>query len=106
MNDCGCEHCSEVCQTYKIDYPSDLKQAIKVIKDNIADGTIIESNYWPDQNLGMIIEPFAEIKTQGPWDDILIYYFECTQCKQLFKLGAETYHGQGGSWEPVKKGGL
>jgi hypothetical protein len=106
MNEYGCEHCEEVCQKYKINLPSDLKKAIRVIHGNIADGTIIESDFWPDQYLKTSNEPFSKIRVEGPWDDVLIYYFECTKCKQLFQLSAETYHGSGGSWQPINKDSL
>jgi hypothetical protein len=106
MNDCGCEHCKEVCQNYRINFPSDLKQAIRVVQDNIADGTIIESGFWPDQYMKTTNTPFSEIQSKGPWDDLLIYYFECLRCKQLFKLSAETYHGSAGSWEPINRDSL
>ena len=103
MNEYGCKHCKEICQVYKISQPSNLKKAIRVIRDNIGDGTIIGSDFWPDQYLKTSTEPFSQIQDEGPLDDVLIYYFECTKCKQLFKLCAETYHGNGGSWGPINK---
>ncbi|BBO86151.1 hypothetical protein DSCO28_67170 [Desulfosarcina ovata subsp. sediminis] len=106
MSEYGCEHCKEVCQNYRINFPSDLRQAIRVVQDNIADGTIIESDFWPDQHLKTTNTPFSEIQSKGPWEDVLVYYFECPRCTQLFKLSAETYHGSGGCWTPIKKGSL
>ena len=51
MTKYGCKHCGDVCQVYKIVSPSDLKKAIRVVQDNIADGTVIESDFWHQQYL-------------------------------------------------------
>lgn len=106
MTKYGCKHCGDVCQVYKIVSPSDLKKAIRVAQDNIADGIVIESDFWPQQNLKISHEPFSGIQVNGPYDDFLIYYFECPECKQLFQLSAETYHGSGGSWKPIDRDSL
>ena len=106
MTEYGCKHCKEVCQKFKIALPKDLEKAISVVRDNLADGTIIESSFWPENILKTQTEPFSKVDSKGPWDDILIYYFECPECNQLFKLSAETYHGAGGSWQPIKENSL
>jgi len=106
MTKYGCKHCGDVCQVYKIVSPSDLKKAIRVVQDNIADGIVIESDFWPQQNLKISHEPFSGIQVNGPYDDFLIYYFECPECKQLFQLSAETYHGSGGLWKPIDRDSL
>ena len=106
MKEYGCKHCIKVCQVFKISLPADLKNAIRVVQANISDGTIIESDFWPDQHPKTSTELFSKVQVEGPWDDVLIYYFECPKCKQLFRLGAETYHGSGGSWKPVDKSNL
>lgn len=36
-------------------------------------------------------------------DDIVAYYFKCRCCGEQFSLHAETYHGSGGYWEPVRE---
>ena len=100
MNDYGCKQCIDVCQVYQISLPSDLTKVIRVVQDNITDGTIIESDFWPDHHLKKPTGSFFKIQVEGPWNDVLIYYFECTKCKQHFELNAETYHGSGGSWKP------
>lgn len=43
--------------------------------------------------------PFEELAAGAGWDDIVSYFFTCIWCGQSFRLGAETYHGSGGSWE-------
>ena len=106
MNNCGCDHCREVCQSFKIALPRDLTNAIRVVKDNIADGTILESDYWPSKHIKLDLAPFSAVNEKGPWDDYLEYYFECPRCRQLFRLFAETYHGSEGGWEPVERTGF
>ena len=99
----GCEHCKEVNQVFYIKSPRDLRKAIKVAADNIADGTIIESNYWPEGILQCNEVPFKQLANGGNWGDIVDLFFECPKCKQLYNLSAETYHGSGGKWAPVEK---
>ncbi len=98
-----CNHCRNVNQKYDIKSPSDLKKAIKVINDNLTDGTIIESTYWPKDIIHFDQKTFKDVNEDGPWDDVLTYYFECPACQTLFCLSAETYHGSGGSWSPTEK---
>ncbi len=98
-----CNHCKDVNQKYDIKSPAELKKAIKVIKDNLNDGTIIGSTYWPADIIHFNQQAFNDLNDDGPWDDVLSYYFECPACKQLFCLSAEIYHGSGGSWSPTEK---
>jgi hypothetical protein len=80
---------------FKIRFPTDLRQAIAVTRDNLADGTISEVT------TGGNCKPFDELVSSGKWDDVLLYHFKCNTCAQLFELSAETYHGRGGWWKPV-----
>jgi hypothetical protein len=106
MNTNVCNNCGVLCEVFKFSQPSELKKAINVIKSNIVAGIINESKFWPEQELKQKMTPFHEIKENGPWDDIIIHYFECKKCAQLFKFSAETYHGRGGSWQPINKNRL
>ncbi len=102
----GCDHCREVCQEYKIGLPKDLEKTIKVIRDNLADETIVESDFWPDGILKAQSDNFSELNPKGPWQDSLLYFFGCPKCNQIFQLSAETYHGAGGSWKPINQRSL
>ncbi|MBI4767135.1 MAG: hypothetical protein HY787_21525 [Deltaproteobacteria bacterium] len=104
MNDWGCEYCQELCLEVKIITPGEIAKAIAVVRDNLKDATIIESSYWPEQVLRIDNPPFGQVPEKGPWPDVMIYYFQCSRCGQLFRLSAETYHGSGGEWKPVQKG--
>lgn len=90
-----CEKCKDLNVVFPIKVPSELKQAIRIAKQNIEDNTIglLETGPW--------CRPFAEISESGEWEDILSYVFKCNFCGKRFRLSAETYHGAGGKWQPV-----
>ena len=90
-----CPSCKDLNTEFRIKHPSDLKQAVAVTRDNLADGTI--SNVTADGDC----KPFDELVSSGKWDDVLLYRFKCNTCGQMFELSAETYHGAGGWWKPV-----
>jgi hypothetical protein len=94
-----CERCAGLRQRFDIRSPADLAKAIRVARDNVTDGTIVEVPS-PSQ---VQHEPFSALSPDGPWDDVLGYGFRCTSCGQLFYLSAETYHGSGGEWRPVAR---
>ncbi|PWU18461.1 MAG: hypothetical protein C5B50_09060 [Verrucomicrobia bacterium] len=93
-----CKRCEILRQRFAISSPATLAQAIRVARDNVADRTIIEVPYGSETDDQ---PPFSDLKTEGPWNDVLGYAFRCTTCGQLFHLRAETYHGSGGEWCPV-----
>ena len=92
----GCEKCKDLNTIFRISMPGDLKQAIRVAKDNVADGTISVI-----ENAEKISQPFFQLSESGTWDDIVHYEFKCNSCGQKFHLVAETYHGTGGEWKPI-----
>lgn len=91
-----CPACKDLNIEFQIRFPSDLRKAIAVVSDHLADGTI--SNVTTGDGL-----PFDELVSSGKWDDVLLYHFQCNTCGQLFRLSAETYHGSGGRWKPIDK---
>ena len=96
----ACEKCNDLCVRFAIRQPHQLKQAIKIASENVADGTISEI-----QDPAPICQAtFSELAAGGQWDDVLAYRFTCNTCGEEFSLHAETYHGSGGYWEPVKSG--
>jgi hypothetical protein len=90
-----CPSCKDLNTEFQIRFPADLRQAIAVTRDNLADGTI------SDVTTGRDCKPFDELVSSGKWDDVLLYHFKCNTCGQLFELSAETYHGRGGRWKPL-----
>jgi hypothetical protein len=94
----GCPHCKEVNQKVRIETPSDLRHAIKVIAGNLADETIVEDPI--NSQTQMISVTFSALAAGAAWDDFVEYYFLCPICKKRYCLTAETYHGRGGHWGP------
>ncbi|MCT6698394.1 hypothetical protein [Rheinheimera sp. 4Y26] len=92
-----CRHCEEVNQSFRIENPGDLSKAIRVVSDNLEDGTIIQDV--PEMG-GFTSVQFRDLAKGELWDDIVEYNFICPECKQKYCLRAETYHGSGGSWSP------
>lgn len=94
----SCESCADLCVKYVIRTPNDLRKAIRIAAQNVQDGTITEIKADPDWNQFS----FEECAKTMCWGDIVAYQFVCNRCGRRFTLGAETYHGSGGSWEPDK----
>ena len=104
MKNHGCSHCQEVNQDFRIEIPADLERAIRIAATNIQDGRIQESNYWPKEISNCCDSgPFSDLANGKLWGDIVEYYFECIQCKSLYRLFAETYHGSGGGWSTAQR---
>jgi hypothetical protein len=99
-----CSRCSDLHTTVQIKTPGELSKALKVIQDNLGDGTLVEAAYWPAGEVRGDFPTFRSIPIEGPWPDYLDYYFECAACGQLYRLVAEVYHGTGGAWSPWKRG--
>ena len=95
----SCKDCEDLSVEYQIASPSDLRQAIAVVRDSIEARTIQETPSRPNAYGGNA--SFQDIVHGGAWDDFVCFEFQCTQCGQLFQLSAETYHGSGGAWRPV-----
>jgi hypothetical protein len=95
----ACSHCDEVNQTVEIRSPSDLEKVVRVVKANLADGTLASEP--PTADAVVQMPPFDGLQPSGPWPDYLEYVFCCTHCGQGFRLDAETYHGAGGRWRPL-----
>jgi hypothetical protein len=96
LRNMSCQQCSLLQTRRKIWGLQGLSDAITSAKAAVADGMLSETNAGP--MAGTIT--FAHLDPNGPYDDLLIYNFDCTRCGQQFQLSAETYHGAGGAWGP------
>jgi hypothetical protein len=97
-----CEKCADLCVGYAICHPRELRKAIEIAAENIADGTLVE--LIPDHPCVAIT--FSELSKGVRWDDYVEYHFRCLHCSKSFWLHAETYHGSGGYWEPTNPGSI
>jgi hypothetical protein len=86
----------DLCVRYAIRLPRELRKAIQIAAENIADETLIE--VIPDSTCVSV--SFGELAKGAAWEDYVEYHFRCLHCDEKFLLHAETYHGSGGYWEP------
>ena len=93
----SCPSCSDLYVRYRIDSPSDLSRAIKIVSESVKDGTLREV-VLPEQSNA---PTFSQLSEGAAWNDVVSFAFECQACTQSFLLCAETYHGSGGYWEPM-----
>ncbi|WP_321948457.1 hypothetical protein [Paraburkholderia sp. J10-1] len=92
----ACNQCADLCVRYAIRHPRELRKAIQIAGENIADKTIAE--VIPESPCVSV--SFVELAKGAVWDDVVEYHFRCLHCDEKFWLHAETYHGSGGYWEP------
>jgi hypothetical protein len=92
----ACAQCETLCVRYAISQPRELRKAIRVAAENIADKTLAE--VIPDNPCVSI--SFDRLAAGATWDDYVEYHFRCLHCNEAFWLHAETHHGSGGYWEP------
>lgn len=92
----ACARCRDLCVRYAIGHPRELRKAIQIAAENIADKTLIEVI----SDNSSISVSFDKLAAGAAWDDYVEYYFRCLHCDEAFGLHAETYHGSGGCWEP------
>jgi hypothetical protein len=94
-----CDKCRSMKTCFRIREPSDFNRVLEVIRDKLNDGTLKHSSYWPEGKMFIQMPPFEKEE----WGDFVLYYFECSTCKQVFQLSAEMYHGHGGNWQPINR---
>lgn len=89
-----CSRCENLDEYVRFKTRGGLFGAIRTVRQAVADGDIEEID--AGSMKGTIA--FSDLSDAGPLDDLLLYRFRCPDCGQNFVLGAETYHGSGGSW--------
>jgi hypothetical protein len=81
--------------------PDDLQHVLGLIQSKLTTGDLAEDTILK-QAVGSFSQvPFSTLIADGPWPDVLQYFFHCTACGQSFRLEVETYHGAGGTWSPL-----
>jgi hypothetical protein len=93
-----CDKCADLRRLFEIRTPGELTKAIRVVRDNIADGTLRDITQPAHSPSGK----FAELPDVAPWPDYVEHYFRCVSCGHGFRLSADTYHGAGGEWGPYQ----
>lgn len=92
----ACLACNDLRIAYEIGTRGQLTKAIRVVRANLADGTLVDITQSAHSPSGK----FADLSESGPWPDYIEHYFQCKACGHRFRFSAETYHGAGGEWEP------
>ena len=79
--------------------PRDLQRVIKELKQAVKEGTFRQQRPrgWPFAAK----MPVEDLSLEGPWPDHIELYFTDNKTGRRFKLEVETYHGAGGSWQPI-----
>lgn len=95
MTGTGCDKCEDLRIRYDIRTPGELTKAIRVVRDNLADGTLTDITQPAHSPSGY----FRDLPDAGPWPDYVEHYFRCSFCGYGFRLAVDTYHGAGGKWE-------
>ena len=85
----SCNTCNSLQR--KISSPNELENAIYSLINSIDQNEIkyLGKGDWGDD--------FNKFRQSMSWGDLVQNYFECNKCSQIIELGAETYHGSGGS---------
>ena len=95
----NCSNCSDIWERQEINSPGQLTSVLQTVKAAVAQGILVseeaaELGSFPIEQSAT----FQGLKPEGPWPDVIDYYFRCAKCGQRFQLSAETYHGNGGEW--------
>ena len=96
----ACDRCHDLCVTYPIRTPGELRNAVEIVYASVHDGTLKEVGV-----ARSVLEPgatFSTVATGEVLPDVLNFHFECASCREHFALEAETFHGSGGAWSPVR----
>ena len=88
-----CNKCAKLNKKISINSPSALESIIKKVNGYIWNETL---NAWVNHT-----SEHKESVRKVVYSDIVDYEFKCNFCNKKYKLEAETYHGQGGTWEPM-----
>jgi hypothetical protein len=93
----ACAKCEELNRTVAIRSPGELEKALRVIRGNLDDGTLVETAPFARAEVGGGPGPFTSIPLSGPWPGSIEHHFTCGR---VYRLAVETFHGSGGSWSP------
>jgi hypothetical protein len=92
-----CASCAPFDTHLEIRLPGELARILEKVKRAVAAGEL-EYNAFESSRVLIGQSHFGSVEPSGPYPDVLDYYFECTACRAVFELTAETYHGRGGKW--------
>ena len=95
-----CHSCDPFDTTVELKSPAQLARLIGKIRAAVNAQTLHYESFESDREL--IGQPsFSDVSSIGPWPDVMRYHFSCCSCRASYLLIAETYHGAGGTWQPI-----
>ena len=97
----ACSSCQDLKMVIRIGNPHDLQRILGLLHGKLAAGDFAEDVTQSQDVPSFLQNPFSTLPINGPWPDVLQYYFHCTACGQLFRFEVETYHGAGGTGSPL-----
>lgn len=122
MDQPQCPCCQELPHTLRIDSSTDLEKILILAAEKVSSGSLneITAAYLQLEPQGLLDEPEKGyiqaqqhlanmVERKFPmgwrvkrWDDFVDLYFQCSNCRAIFSLQVETYHGRGGAWEYIE----
>ncbi len=90
----NCLRCRALLDPIEIRTPGGLREVLRKVRKAMDDGVLV---VMPGAGDSVFPPP-----VEGPWGDIVHCRLCCTACGRGYCLFVETYHGRGGSWEPIK----
>jgi hypothetical protein len=92
-----CNQCKGFSERFRLSTPREYLDLVRQLEELVATGVF---------QLLQGTCTLKELLERGPWpDDVISHIFECSNCRQKFKLAAETYHGSGATWEMLLAAG-
>jgi selenophosphate synthetase-related protein len=91
-----CNKCSILPKGKNISKTKDLTKIIEAVKEAITNNILIDKSIVAEEN------DFMVLSTDGPWEDMMTYTFECVSCNARYQLTCDSYHGRG-KWSRVDK---
>jgi hypothetical protein len=90
-----CDQCSGFSERMRLNTPREYLDLVQQLETLVASSVL---------RLVHGTAPLADLFKDQQWPgDSMTHVFECLNCKQRFKLSAETYHGSGAVWEMMTK---
>lgn len=86
-------------KSIEIRSPGQLRSLIADLASVLEEGTLLEEPVSASQVVSGEMVPLQELFAGKQTGDVLDYRFYCAACGTRFRLGVETYHGAGGSWQ-------
>lgn len=93
-----CPNCEFFPELEEIRSPAQLRTILKKITFAVESGQLIPEGVKDFDDQQKSQGRYEELTIEGPWPDILDFFFLCATCGQRFHVVCDTCHGSGGEW--------